>query len=253
VLADEARTRQVLGNLLGNAVKYTSRGAVILRVEAAGPGRLRFEVSDSGPGLTPEELSLAFTPFKRIGRTAAGVPGAGLGLSLSRSLAHLMTGELGAGSAIGRGSRFWLELPYDAAAGPSQRVVAADPGQPLRVLVVEPDSLSTVMLRAALDQLGHRMLHTHDGGRALELLRSCEVDALLVGGTDSAEIVRGVRAMPSSAAELRIAALLGPEAQDADTCLRAGADAIIRKPVTVGAVARALAAAAAVPQRAEAA
>ena len=244
VMADPGRTRQILVNLVGNAVRYTGRGGVTLRVLPAGPDRLRFEVADTGPGLDTEELELAFQPFKRIARTGAGVPGAGLGLSLSRRLARLMGGELDAESRPGIGSRFRLELPFDPLASIGEP--GADPAtsdRALRFLAVEPDSLTTAMLRSALDQLGHRMLHTHDGERALELLRSCDVDGVLVGGASAPETVRAIRALPSPASRTRITAVIGAEVEDADACLRAGADAVLRKPVTVGAVARALAAA----------
>ncbi len=243
VMADPGRTRQILLNLVGNAVRYTGRGSITVRVLPAAPDRLRFEVADTGPGLDPEELRLAFEPFKRIARTGAGVPGAGLGLSLSRRLARLMGGELDAESRPGIGSRFRLELPFDAQASTSEPPVnTATPSRTLRVLAIEPDSLTAAMLRSALDQLGHRMLHTHDGERALELLRACDVDAILVGGVAAPSVVRAIRALPSPAARTRVTAVIGAEVEDADACLRAGADAVLRKPVTVGAVARALAA-----------
>jgi len=248
VPADIARTRQILANLVGNAVKYTFRGGVAVRVSLSAPDRIRFEVADTGPGLTPEELKEAFEPFKRVERTSAGVPGAGLGLSLSRRLARLMGGDIVAESAPGVGSRFWLELPFDAAAALSEAPAPLRAGPALRVLAVEPDQLSAAMLRAALDQLGHRMLHAHDGGRALELLKSCEVDAVLVGARlgDGAvlsgpDVIRAVRALGSPVARARIVAVIGAEIEEAGACRAAGADAVLRKPVTVGAVARALA------------
>lgn len=254
VLADRHRAPEILANLVGNAVKYTGRGAVTVRVLQSGADRLRFEVVDTGPGLEPDELRLAFEPFRRIARTGAGVPGAGLGLSLSRRLAALMGGELSADSTPGVGSRFRLDLPFDPTArlGEAAEEPAA-PARALRVLAIEPDSLSAAMLRAALDQLGHRMLHTHDGDRALELLRSCDVDGLLVAGPAAIETIRAIRALPSPGARARITALIGADALDADAWLRAGADAVLRKPVTVGAVARALAVSPQANPRAEAA
>jgi signal transduction histidine kinase/ActR/RegA family two-component response regulator len=250
VTADPARARQVLANLVGNAVKYTGRGGVAVRVAATGGGQVRFEVVDTGPGLAPEELAIAFQPFRRVERTGAGVPGAGLGLSLSRQLAQLMGGEVSAESAPGVGSRFWLDLPFDAGAERTGAKAAATPGgRPLRVLTVEGDTLCAAMLRASLDQLGHRMLHAHDGSRALELLRSCDVDAVLVGalsvgeesGLSGPEMVRAIRALPSPAARARVVAVVGTEIEAAGRCMQAGADAVLRKPITVGAVARALA------------
>jgi len=165
-----------------------------------------------------------------------------------------MGGELGAESSPGMGSRFWLELPFDAQARTGEPpLLGAEAGRALRVLAIEPDSLAAAMMRSALDQLGHRMLHTHDGARALELLRSCDVDAILVGGASAPQTVGAIRALTSPAAQTRIVAVIGAEVEDADACLRAGVDAVLRKPITVGAVARALAALTAKAERAEAA
>ena len=263
VIADPGRTRQILANLIGNAVKYTFRGGVAVRVGLSGPDRIRFEVVDTGPGLSAEELQLAFEPFKRIERTGAGLPGAGLGLSLSRRLARMMGGDVQAESAPGVGSRFWLELPYDPAAQLADEPAAPlGAGPALRVLAVEPDSLGAAMLRSSLDQLGHRMLHAHDGRRALELLKSCDVDVILVGGRldpdagsglSGPDTIRAIRALPSPAARARVVAVIGAEIEEAGACRAAGADAVLRKPVTVGAVARALASTRTVRERAQAA
>jgi signal transduction histidine kinase len=113
--ADAARVRQVLGNLLSNAVKYTVRGRIEARVERRGEDRLTIAIADTGPGLSPDELEEAFQPFRRVERTAAGLPGAGLGLSLSKRLVALMGATLMADSAVGVGSCFTLDLEYDAA------------------------------------------------------------------------------------------------------------------------------------------
>src|SRR5260221_638755 len=115
-VADMARVRQVLANLMGNAVKYTLRGRIEARVERRGEDRLAIAIAATRPGLSPEEMVVAFEPFKRVARTGAGVPGAGLGLSLSRQLVSLMGGELTAGSAVRVGSCFTLILPYDPTA-----------------------------------------------------------------------------------------------------------------------------------------
>src|SRR3984957_6786270 len=105
-MADPARVKQVLSNLLSNAVKYTTRGRVEARVERKGDDRIVIAIADTGPGLSPEELIEAFEPFKRVDRTAAGVPGAGLGLSLCKRLVTLMDADLIADSAVGVGSCF---------------------------------------------------------------------------------------------------------------------------------------------------
>jgi signal transduction histidine kinase len=246
-LGDSARVRQILNHLVGNALKYTVRGRVELAVLAAGPRRLRVEVIDTGPGLTPEELDQAFAPFTRIARTGAGVPGAGLGLSLSRRLAGLMGGEVAAESAPGVGSRFWLELPYDTAAQATEPA-AVDPqaDRALRVLVAEEDALNAAMLRAVLESLGHRVLHAQDGARALELLTAVgSVDLVMLEGRQQGragpDTARRLRTLPAPLSSLPVVALIGGDPAEAQAMLDAGVDAVLRRPATVAGVARVIA------------
>jgi signal transduction histidine kinase/ActR/RegA family two-component response regulator len=260
-VGDPARVRQILSNLIVNAVKYTVRGRIEVRAERLGERRLRIEIADTGPGLTPEELARAFLPFKRITRTGAGVSGAGLGLSLARRLAELMGGEVSADSALGVGSCFRFDLPFDPAqhlarppaetpGAPAREFSAAAP-RALRILTADDNALSVAMLRAVLEQLGHQVLHAHDGRRALELAQVCDVDLVFLSarmpGLDGPEIVRALRAHPGQIASAPIITLIDGDPEEARACLEAGADHILRRPVTVSSVARAIAAA----QRAE--
>ena len=254
-VGDQVRVRQVLSNLMGNAIKYTARGRVEVRVQRAGEAHLRFEIADTGPGLSGEELERAFEPFSRIDRIGLGVSGAGLGLSLSRELARLMGGEVSAESAVGVGSRFWLELPYDATAIPAD--VAEEPfdlntapaaaGRSLRVLLAEDDALSAAMMRAILEQLGHQVVQAQGGQRALELAEFCPFDLAVLGsrlpcltGPDARAYVRALATATQGAPMI---ALVGGEPGDAEACLAAGAGEALRKPATVSTVARAIAAA----------
>jgi signal transduction histidine kinase/ActR/RegA family two-component response regulator len=250
VLGDAGRARQILSNLIGNAIKYTLRGRIEVRLARIGDDVVRFEVADTGPGLSAEELEQAFEPFSRIERTGAGVAGAGLGLSLSRQLALLMGGEVGAESAPGIGSCFHLELPFDPAAvcerTTDERPMArAGSSAGLRVLVAEPDPLGVAMLRTVLEQLGHDVLAARDGRRALELARSGVVDLIVLGGWtsdgDGSETVRAMRASEGPLAEAPIIAMIAGDADEARLCREAGADEVLRKPVTVTGVARAMA------------
>ena len=255
VVADASRARQVLANLIGNAVKYTVRGRIEARIERRGD-RLAVEIADTGPGLTPEEMDQAFEAFRRVERTGAGVPGAGLGLSLSRQLATLMGGELTARSAMGAGSCFTLELPFDPAAPVALRAEEAGPApgsRGLRVLVAEDDALNAAMLRAILEQLGHQVVHAQNGRRAVDLCHVAAFDLIMLDGRmpllDGAQTAAEIRAM---GLKTPIIAVIGGEADEARECLDAGADAVLRKPVTVAGVARAVADAAAMVRDAEA-
>lgn len=251
-IADSARARQILNNLVANAVKYTLRGRIELRAHKPDADHVRIEVVDTGPGLASEELARAFEPFERVARTGAGIPGAGLGLALSRRLAALMGGSLGAESAPGVGSRFWLDLPWDPAAVLPEAAgapAAPAPGRALRILVAEDDQLNAAMLRAVLEQLGHKVLAVGDGRRGLELLQMGDLDLIMVDGRmpvmDGPEMIRTLRALPGPAASLPVVAVTGGDAEEVEAMTRAGADAVLRKPVTVTAVARAVADAAA--------
>ncbi len=250
VVGDAVRTRQILASLIGNAVKYTLRGRVEVRVERPRPDRVRIEVADTGPGLSPDELSRAFDAFSRIERTSTGVPGAGLGLSLASQLALLMGGEVSAESAPGVGSCFWLDLPYD----PTVRLTRLDgdvaqAGQPrpraLKVLVAEDDALGAAMLRGVLEQLGHHVLHARDGRRAYELAQICEVDLIMLDGRmpemDGAQTIRAIRELDGPLARTPIVAVIDGEGDEARAVIEAGADQVLRKPVSVSSAARVLA------------
>jgi signal transduction histidine kinase/ActR/RegA family two-component response regulator len=252
-VADAHRVRQILANLLGNALKFTVRGRVEARIERTANGRLVIEIADTGPGLAAEELERAFEPFNRIERTSAGTSGAGLGLSLSRQLARLMGGELAAHSAVGVGSCFRLELPYDEAASPERDAEApaeivgptALERRTLRVLIAEDDALNAAMLRAVVEQLGHQVVHAIDGRRAVDLSRVCEFDLLMIDGRmpnmDGPATIMAIRALDGDMAQVPIIAVIGGDAVEAKECTDAGADAVLRKPVSVAAVARAVA------------
>ena len=250
-LGDATRVRQILANLIGNAIKFTVRGRVEARLEITEGGRLAVEVADTGPGLSPEELARAFEAFHRVERTSAGVPGAGLGLSLSRQLARLMHGELQASSAPGVGSCFRLELPFDPTAtgeAPAFEAAIAAPtpeGRKLRILVAEDDALNAAMLRAVLEQLGHQVVHAADGRRAVDLARVCEFDLAMIDGRmpvlDGPAATAEIRRFDGAPGRLPIIAVIGGDADEAQDCLQAGANAVLRKPVSVTTVARAVA------------
>ncbi|CAN7639043.1 hybrid sensor histidine kinase/response regulator [Caulobacter sp. LjRoot300] len=263
VVGDPLRTRQIIANIVGNAVKYTVRGRIEVRVERR-EGRIAIEVADTGPGLSREELDQAFQAFQRVERTGAGVNGAGLGLSLSRQLARLMGGTLEATSAVGVGSCFTLTLPFDEAAvcavepadgeTPQPVEAAGAPPRNLRILIAEDDALNAAMLRAILEQLGHQVVHAQNGRRALDLARICDFDLVMLDGRmpilDGPQTAAALRALDGGNRDVAIVAVIGGDADEARECLDAGADTVLRKPVSVAAVARAVADAAALDRKA---
>jgi signal transduction histidine kinase/ActR/RegA family two-component response regulator len=260
VVADALRTRQIIANLLGNAVKYTVRGRIEVRLELR-EGQIAIEVADTGPGLSLEEIEQAFEPFRRVERTGAGVNGAGLGLSLSRQLARLMGGTLEARSAVGVGSCFTLILPFDLAAEceldtqEMDAAVADSSGAPraMRILIAEDDALNAAMLRAILEQLGHQVVHAQNGRRAADLARIAEFDLLMLDHRmpvmDGPTATASLRGGEGPNRHAPIVAIIDGDGEEATGFLEAGADIMLRKPVSVAGVARALADAAALDRR----
>jgi signal transduction histidine kinase/ActR/RegA family two-component response regulator len=262
-MADAARVRQVLSNLFSNAVKYTVRGRVEARLERRGDDRIAISVADTGPGLSKDELAEAFQAFKRVERTAAGLPGAGLGLSLSRQLVTLMGADLAVDSAVGVGSCFTLQLQWDVGAlvdlgGPAgARDMAPAADSPLKVLMAEDDGLNAAMLRTILEQLGHQVVHAQNARRAVDLARAVGFDLVMLDAKmpqmETPEAIRAIRALADPVGQVPIIAVIGGEALEAGDCLGAGADAVMRKPVSVASVARAIAEAGAARKKAQAA
>ena len=147
VIGDEKRLRQVLLNLLGNAIKFTPGGEVIFRValrrnDAHGTDRLRFEVEDTGIGIPADKLQEIFLPFHQIGDARSHAEGTGLGLSISREIVSRMGGDLGVESALERGSRFWFEIPLRL---PNLR----NPAAPMNALSETPAQQADAELLAA--------------------------------------------------------------------------------------------------------
>jgi CheY-like chemotaxis protein len=145
VRGDYQRLRQVLINLLSNAVKYNRPdGIAAVRVGSIGDGRVRIEVTDTGPGIAAGDIRRLFTPFERLGAAQSGVEGTGLGLALSRQLTEAMGGTIGVSSYLGAGSTFWIQLAEAEPAAitetgrrEARRVEVRQSGRPRRVLYVE--------------------------------------------------------------------------------------------------------------------
>ena len=173
VQGDEGKLRQVLLNLLGNAVKFTERGRVVLRArwdaEDGDAGRARFEVEDTGPGISGEELRELFEPFAQAESGRQAREGTGLGLAISRQIVRLMGGEIVAVSELGRGTTFSFDVAAPRAEGPdvsmgSRRVVGLDPSQsPCRVLVVDDVMESRLLLARLLGAVGFEVREAADG------------------------------------------------------------------------------------------
>jgi signal transduction histidine kinase/AmiR/NasT family two-component response regulator len=208
VWADRTRLKQIVINLLANAIKYNKeRGSVHVDCTLAGPERTRISVKDTGAGLSPEKLAQLFQPFNRLGQEAGGVAGTGIGLVVTKQLAELMGGGIGVESSPGVGSVFWIELPPTAvpelAPGDAEPAVPDQPLQPagarLRTLLYIEDNPANMMLVEQLiaRRADIRLLMAVNGPRGIELARTSRPEVILmdinlpgISGIDALQILR---------------------------------------------------------------
>lgn len=241
VIGDPLRLRQVLVNLLDNAVKFTPRGQVRLKVYPA-RGEICFAVIDTGIGIGKAELSRIFTPFEQADGTATRqYGGTGLGLAISRDLARLMGGEIGVESVPGTGSTFTLRLPLDVTESPGD----VHPQESLsgrsclagvRVLIVDDDELNRQVVGEMLEYEGAIAVPARDGPHAVELVReagSGEFNIVLMDvqmpRMDGYEATRRIHAIVP---DLPVVGLTAHAMDEERTrCLAAGMAAHIAKPV----------------------
>ncbi|MGL5082548.1 MAG: ATP-binding protein [Microcoleaceae cyanobacterium] len=189
VKADEKRLRQVLLNLLGNAVKFTDQGQVILRVKQvrteADQATLRFEIIDTGVGMTPEQLQKIFQPFEQVGDSKKRSEGTGLGLAITQQLVGLMGGELQVSSESGKGSTFWFEATFPVietwieSQPEITQQIAGYQGQKRTILVVDDKEENRLVLQHMLEPLGFDILLGEDGQQEVKLAQKHKPDLIL--------------------------------------------------------------------------
>ncbi len=239
---DDARVRQILRNLISNALKFTDAGRVVIRVAPNGPGEgdgIALSVSDTGVGMDAAQVAQLFTPFVQGDRTTARrFGGTGLGLAICRRLAEQMAGEIGVESALGEGSIFTARLPLPAAAAPenaSDDAAAADLTG-ARVLVVDDNAINQTVARAILEAAGVLVATAADGHTALARLRVEDFDVVLMDVhmpvMDGVETVRRIRAGEGGRVDLPVVALTADAmAGDAERLLAQGFDDAHPKPI----------------------
>jgi signal transduction histidine kinase/CheY-like chemotaxis protein len=265
LLGDSGRLRQVLLNLVGNALKFTERGTVRVSVSRVDDATVRFAVSDTGIGLSLEEQSRLFLRFSQAdASTTRRFGGTGLGLAICKRLVELMGGSIGVDSAKDAGSTFWFTLPAEVAVLPqpegvvvapdlpAQSVVAGASGRPLRVLLAEDNATNQFLAKRLLTMLGCAVDVAANGCEALDLWSRLPYDVIFMdcqmpemdGLSATAEIrqrERDLEVASVRATRVRIVACsAGVTATEREECLAAGMDDFVAKPLSRDDLRRAL-------------
>ncbi len=243
MIGDPTRIRQILLNLVGNAIKFTENGQVVVEANAVPidtrNSRLRISVSDSGIGIDPNSLDNLFDEFTQADNSVSRkYGGSGLGLAICRRLTQLMGGELGAETHEGRGSTFWFELPC----GLSEVDVVSDDRKPDgysltgHVLIAEDDGVNQQIAMRLVERLGCQVTLVRDGAEVLDLCRKTEFDLILMDcqmpGIDGYEATRQIRERENGRQHIPIIALTASAmVGDRERCLEAGMDAYMTKPL----------------------
>lgn len=256
ITADPLHIKQVLFNLLGNAIKFTDEGSVSLRAtgrHADGRLHLRLEVTDTGIGISARDQARLFQPFTQVDSARRGTDGgSGLGLSITRRLVEHMGGTVSLDSTLGQGSCFRVDLslplarPQPLPPAPAARTVPAEPTSvQLSILAAEDYLFNRELLKSQLMALGQATTMAHDGQEAWELWQRGQFHVLITDGRmprmDGAELIHKIRRQSREQPHQRyriIALTASTEDAEARRYLDAGADEVLRKPVTTQDLAR---------------
>jgi signal transduction histidine kinase/DNA-binding NarL/FixJ family response regulator len=238
VVGDEKRLRQILLNLLNNAVKFTDAGDVWFRARPAGD-RLVFEVEDTGPGIPEDQLQEIFSPFKQLSKHIQSEEGTGLGLAIVKRLVEMMGGEVSVRSRPGEGSCFSCTVRLPSADEPpplihSPSTVSGYEGPRRRVLVVDDKWENRSVLRSMLEPLGFEVEEAADGAQGLEVIERQKPDLvfmdLVMPVVDGFDAIRSIRDTPSIAATRVVAVSASVAESIRNECLRVGFDEFLPKP-----------------------
>jgi PAS domain S-box-containing protein len=243
---DARRLRQVLLNLVANAVKFTSEGSVSVRASSTtleSTDVLRIEVTDTGIGIDPVGRDRLFEPFTQADvSTTRNYGGTGLGLAIARELTELMGGVIGVDSEIGSGSTFWLELPLSSSSGgavrpprPSSGAAPLWVGEP-SILVAEDSAVNQIVASRTLERCGCRVTVVPGGRQALDALSEQEFDAVLMDcqmpGMDGYQATIELRRLEDGGRRTPVIAMTAfAMSGAADACLAAGMDDYVSKPI----------------------
>ncbi len=247
VLADEKRLRQVLINLLGNAIKFTHVGGVAFKVGlleymGADRAKIRFQIEDTGIGMSPADLSQIFLPFQQAHSLSNKAEGTGLGLTISKRLVEMMGSELKVESSLGKGTIFWLDLELTLVGQLAEPVAVVLPamsgfkGEARKILIADDKLENRQMLRDMLVPLGFKVAVAVNGQEAINQYLTFQPEMILMDLTmpifDGLEATRQIRARTGNAhAPIIIAVSASAFEQDKQRSLEVGCNDFISKPV----------------------
>jgi signal transduction histidine kinase/ligand-binding sensor domain-containing protein/ActR/RegA family two-component response regulator len=246
IVGDSGRLRQIIVNLVGNAVKFTDQGGITIRLYTKQDNSdtpLIIEVEDTGSGISQEDQSKVFAPFKQVGKLA-GKQGTGLGLSITRQFVQLMGGDISLESTPGKGSIFRISLPIQEASendihkpkqSENRKVTKLAPGQPVfRLLIVEDQRVNQLLLTKLLEAVGFEVKIANNGKEGVELFQSWKPDLIwmdrLMPVMDGLESTQRIRELPQGK-DVKIIALTASAFQEErNEMLKGGADDCLSKP-----------------------
>ena len=252
IMIDPLRIRQVLTNLIGNAIKFTAEGQVVLKISTAGETArgmaLRFAVSDTGTGVSPEQQKVIFNAFSQADNTTTRkFGGTGLGLSISSQLVDMMGGTLSVESALGQGSEFHFTAPFVVAQAlvveepirQTQRDDTAAAQKVLRILAAEDNRVNQIVIQRFVERAGHEVLIVENGQEAIDAFRKDAFDILLLdlqmpvmGGLEATEVIRQIEPRDKKRPRVPIVALTADVCDGVQQkCLAAGIDRYVSKPI----------------------
>jgi signal transduction histidine kinase/DNA-binding NarL/FixJ family response regulator len=239
VHGDERRLRQILLNLLGNAIKFTDEGSVILKV-SFNNAKFYFIIEDTGIGISSNNIDNIFKPFKQVGEQQRQAPGTGLGLAISKNLVELMGGNLYVSSEINVGTQFWFEIVLPIVNDSSvietnQQLIIGVKGKPPKILVVDDNLENRTVLVYLLSPLGFDLEQAINGREGLEKAIQWQPDLiitdLLMPEMDGFELIRKLRQSPLLKEKIIIASSASVYDTDKKKSLTVGSNSFLSKPI----------------------
>ncbi|WP_293330049.1 ATP-binding protein [Microcoleus sp. CAWBG58] len=241
VFADQKRLRQVLINLLGNAIKFTDRGGVTFKVESVGK-KIRFHIQDTGVGMTPQEIEKIFLPFEQVGDTQKQAEGTGLGLAISHKIVSIMGGEISVASISGEGSTFSFEVELPVADNSAsvakvshQRAIAGYQGKKHKILVIDDSWENRSVLLNLLEPIGFEIVEASNGLEGIEQTLNTSPDLIITDLSmpvmDGYEFLRKLQTYPQLKETIVIVSSASVFESDRHKSLEAGGTDFLPKPI----------------------